>query len=59
MRYVAGGVLTLARELGVERTVRPLFDFAPVYATIVGDDVERATMVQIKPRKSKPGGSEI
>jgi hypothetical protein len=27
-------------------------------AAFVDDDVERATMVQIKPRKSKPGGSE-
>jgi hypothetical protein len=27
-------------------------------AAFVDDDVERMTMVQIKPRKSKPGGSE-
>jgi len=27
-------------------------------AAFVDDDVERVTMVQIKPRKSKPGGSE-
>jgi len=28
-------------------------------AAFVDDDVERVTMVQIKPRKSKPGGSEV
>jgi hypothetical protein len=27
-------------------------------AAFVDDDVEQVTMVQIKPRKSKPGGSE-
>lgn len=27
-------------------------------AAFVDDDVERVTMVQVKPRKSKPGGSE-
>jgi hypothetical protein len=27
-------------------------------AAFVDDDVERVTMVQIRPRKSKPGGSE-
>ena len=35
------------------------FDFAPVCATIVDDGVERVTMMQIKQRKSKPGGSAI
>ncbi len=34
------------------------FDFAPTYATIGDDDVARATMVQIKPRKSKQEESE-
>ena len=31
---------------------------ALVKRSFVGDDVERVTMVQIKPRKSKPRGSE-
>ncbi len=42
----------------MEGVVRSPFDFAPVSATIVADDVEQAMMVQIKPRKSKPKRSE-